>query len=105
MIDSNLIKWLSDDEASTLKDLERLFISPGWRHICEYLSGRVMGTQQVVLNATSWEQNREATGRLRELMELLDIENKLTNEFTTMAVAKQEQFHESQEDEAMDFEY
>jgi hypothetical protein len=81
MLEQEQIALLTPEQASSLRDLELLFASPGWKIFIEEVTEHAQVAQYLALNANDWPENRIQTGRLRVLEGLLKYEDQKSNEF------------------------
>ena len=90
MIESSLIKYLDESTQTRLRAFEQMFDSAGWKLTTEFLEYQYNVQKLAVLSATSWEDNRVATGRMSVLGDILKLQESTAAEFESMALDAQE---------------
>ncbi len=81
----NILKWLPDDDAGRMLDLERLFEMPGWKIVEEWAATSGESAQVRAANAGSWADNRIAYGQGLVYNEFLRLAERTLIEYTNMA--------------------
>jgi hypothetical protein len=90
MIEPGLIKFLDEQTQTRLRAFEKMFDSEGWKLTVEFMEYQYNMQKLNVLGATSWEDNRLATGKMAVLGDILRLEESTAAEFEGMALEAQE---------------
>jgi hypothetical protein len=84
MLDQKELAHLPAEEKARYTALEHLFNSEGWVMFLEHIQGLYIQSQQQLILAPSWEQNRIHAGELRALLGILNLEDNTEKEFKSM---------------------
>lgn len=104
MIDPTLIKFLSADDASRLREIEKTLESKGFQVIQEYFEGRAAASEQAILQAPSWDQVNTFRGALTAYTELAQVEQIVLATYTSLAEQNMEATLEGDLDKELDYE-
>lgn len=104
MIDPSLLKYLPAEKQTDLRELEKTLTSDGFNILMQFWTERFNHLTQAALAATTWEDNRLATGAREAFAEVLRIEDAVTNEFSALANEYAVRREEEELEEALEYE-
>lgn len=104
MIDPQLIKYLSDEQASTLRVVEKFFDSEGWNLFVEQTETAREQCQNDELHAPTWEYVMLQRGKRTVYDDILNLPAATVNEFEQLALTVKDNLEATDETIELDYE-
>ena len=104
MIDPKLLKLLSAEQQTELREFEKLFESAGWKMLKSQIELGHQASITRLINAETWADNRFQKGAAAAYNDVLGAEERVATKFEAVAQQILEDQRQADEDAELDYE-